>query len=317
MRVFLIRRILYVVPVMFFISMMIFLMIRLLPGDVADVLLGGEDASADPAVRQMIIKEYGLDRPYLTQYGIWLGKVLRGDFGQSIHSKKPVAALLADKFPKTLLLAAVSILVSVAIALPAGVVAAVWRRTWLDYFAMMLSLIGVSLPNFWLAIMFILLFSLHLGWLPSITDGGALGDVGRMWPFLVLPALSLGTRLAGVVTRLTRSSMLDELGKDYVRTSRAKGLPGWVVIVSHALRNALLPTVTAIGLQFGGLLGGAVVIEQVFAWPGIGQLLVDSIFARDYPVVQGVILLVATSFVAVNLAVDMLYSWLNPRISLE
>lgn len=317
MIVFLVRRIVHLVPVMFIISLIVFLMIRLLPGDVADVLLGGEDGGANPVARQMIIQEYGLDKPYFVQYGIWLGKVLRGDFGQSIHSKKPVAALLLDKFPKTLLLAVVSTLVSVSIAIPAGVIAAVWRRTWLDYFSMFISLAGVSLPNFWLAIMLILLFSLQLGWLPSITDGNALGDVRRIWPFLVLPALSLGTRLAGVVTRLTRSSMLDELSKDYVRTSRAKGLPGWVVIVSHALRNALLPTVTAIGLQFGALLGGAIIIEQVFAWPGVGQLLVDAIFARDYPVVQGVILLSAAAFVVVNLAVDIVYSWLNPRIALE
>ncbi len=309
---FLIRRVLVLVPVVALMSVIVFGVLRLIPGDPVDVILGAEQV--DPAVRQELRRELGLDLGLPQQYVRWLGRVMRGDLGRSVRSHEPVAALIADKLPKTLLLAVASTVVALAIALPLGIVAAVGRNTAVDYGAMLFALLGVSVPNFWLGILLVLAFALGLGWLPSQGYADILTQPGAALGYLVLPAITLGFAMAGVVTRMVRTSVLEEIGHDYVRTARAKGLSERVVVWKHALKNALIPAVTVIGLQFGTLLGGAVVVEQVFTWPGLGWLVVQAIFARDYPVVQGVALVVGVLFVLVNTLIDVLYSVLDPRV---
>jgi peptide/nickel transport system permease protein len=315
--VYLLKRITYLIPVLLLISFLVFGMTHILPGDPADILLGGEDGVEDPVVRAVLIKELGLDRPIIIQYAIWLWRALHGNFGKSIYSHEEVFTLILSRFPATLILAIASVIVSVMIALPAGIIAAVNRRKFSDYTAMFFALLGVSVPQFWAGIMLILMFSLWLGWLPSMGFVDPFKDLIGSVKYIILPATALGLRMAGVVTRMTRSSMLDELSQDYVRTARAKGLSERAVIFVHTLKNAMIPTVTILGLQFGHILGGSIVIEQVFSWPGVGQLLVEAIFTRDYLVVQAAIMLITVAFVLVNLLVDFIYTWLNPRITLE
>jgi len=315
--IYMLKRIIYITPVFFLLTIMVFAMIHLLPGDPADILLSGEGGSGDPVVREALMKELGLDKPLPVQYLVWLKRALGGDFGKSVYSEEHVLKLFMQRFPATLLLAFAAMIVSIAIALPAGIISAVKRNKLPDYASMLFALFGISLPNFWFGILLILLFALWLGWLPSMGYMSPLESISGSLKYLLLPAAALGFRMAAVVTRMTRSSMLDELGQDYVRTARAKGLPERTVIFLHTLKNALIPTVTIVGLQFGTILGGTVVIEMVFSWPGVGQLLVEAILTRDYLVVQVCVLLLATFFLLVNLLIDLVYTLVNPRVALE
>jgi peptide/nickel transport system permease protein len=267
-------------------------------------------------VVQRIREELGLERPLPVQYWAFLTRALQGDLGRSLRTRGPVVDEVLARFPATLELTTVSMAVAVLIGLPLGLVSAVRRATWVDYAAMTVSLSTLSMPIFWLAIVAIWLFSLQLGWLPVS------GRAGPPWEWsgfrhVLLPALTLATTSIAIISRLTRSGMLEVLGREYVTTARAKGVAeGWVV-GKHALKNALIPVVTVVGLQYGFLLGGAVVTETIFAWPGVGRLAITSILQRDYPMVQGCVLLVAVLFVLINLAVDLLYGWLDPRIRYE
>ncbi len=311
---FLIRRAFISALTLLLISIIVFTGVRLIPGDPARVLAGTD---ADAAGLEEIRQKYGLNDPYLVQYARWLGLGLAGDLGESIRTRQGVARMVAGKLPITLELAVLSILVAVAIAIPAGVVAAVRRNTAWDVLASSVSLAGVSVPSFWLGIMLILLVSVRLGWLPASGYVSPVEDLLGNLKRMVMPAFVLGTALAAVLMRQTRNSMIEVLSADYVRTARAKGLAGRAVVVRHALRNGLIPVVTILGLEMGALMGGAVVTEQIFVIPGFGRLIVEAVFTRDYPVVQGVVLLTASSYVLINLLVDVSYSLLNPRIRIR
>jgi peptide/nickel transport system permease protein/oligopeptide transport system permease protein len=303
MTTYIARRLLAVIPTLLGVLLTVFLMVRLAPGDPAQ-LLAGEFAT--PETLADIRQRFGLDQPWHVQLGLYAANVVRGDLGQSVRTRKPVAYELRQYFPNTLRLTLGAMLVALLIGIPAGIIAATRPGTIFDLLAMLGALIGVSMPVFWFGLMAILIFSVQLGWFP-------VAGTGTLW-HLVLPAITLGTSTAAILARMTRSAMLEVLSQDYIRTARAKGLAGRVVIFKHALRNALIPVVTITGLQFGGLLEGAVITETVFAWPGIGQLLVGSILARDYPVVQGAVLLIAVAFILINLIVDLLYGAIDPRI---
>jgi len=314
--IYMLKRIVYNIPVVLLLTIFVFAMVRFLPGDPADILLSGEGGAEDPVVRAQLMKELGLDKPIPIQYGLWLWRALHGNFGKSIYSEEEVFKLILDRFPATLYLAIFAMIVAIVVALPAGIISAVKRQKPADYGAMMFALLGISLPEFWFGIMLIIFFALWLQWLPSMGYLSPFQDFFGSFKFLILPAIALGLRFAGVLTRMTRSSMLDELGQDYVRTARSKGLSEKTVIWVHTLKNALIPTVTIAGLQFGTILGGTVVIEMVFSWPGVGQLIVNAILTRDYLVVQAAVLLLAIFFLIVNLIVDFIYTILNPRIEL-
>lgn len=311
MLLFIVRRLLSAVPTLLLVTMMVFGIQRLLPGDPA-LILAGE--ARDPKVIAYVRERYRLDEPLPVQYGAWLLQVVRGDLGTSIRTQQPVAELIWQKLPVTAELALLSMLVAVLIALPVGLVAALRKNTWLDYLSTLFALSGLSLPNFWLGIMLILLLSVRFDLLPAsgyVAFGqDPLGNLQRM----VMPAFVLGTGLAAVLVRQLRGSLLEALGQDYVRTAAAKGLPRRRVVLRHALRNALIPVVTILGLQLGALLSGAVLTEQVFTIPGFGKLVVDAVFNRDYTVVQGVVLFTAVAYIVINLLVDLAYALLNPRL---
>lgn len=285
---------------------LVFALIHLVPGDPVEAMLGERAQAADRAALRSAL---GLDRPLWDQYWSYLTGLLRLDLGTSFLDQRPVTAILTERLPATLRLAAAALGIALVIALPLGVLAARFRGRAVDSAAMTLSLVGISIPNFWLGPLLILVFSLWLGWTPVSGDQAPLG--------IVLPALTLGTALAAILARMVRASMLEVLGEDYVRTARAKGLGEAAVLWRHALRNAWLPVLTVIGLQLGGLLAGAVITETVFAWPGIGSLLVESIKARDFPVVQGCVLLISLAYVVVNTLTDLAYAWIDPRISAD
>jgi peptide/nickel transport system permease protein len=289
--------------------------VHLLPGDVIDVLAGEENIQ-DPEVRAALEKEFGLDKPIYIQYLVWLGNVLRGDFGTSLVTRRPIALELFDRIPATMYLALVSIAIAMVISIPLGTIAAVKRNTFIDYISQTTSLLGISIPEFWLAIMMILLFSLYLGWLPSSEYYSPLDDFGKSIKHLILPAIAIGFRQAAYTTRLTRSSMLDEVSREYVDTARSLGLPERKVIYKYTLRNALIPTLTISGIQLYQLLGGTVVIETIFAWPGIGRAIFEAIVARDFPLIQAGVLVLGTFAVTINLLVDLMYRVLNPRVRL-
>ncbi|CAG0940696.1 Glutathione transport system permease protein GsiC [Anaerolineae bacterium] len=314
MSAYLIRRAFSLIPILLLMSVIVFTLIRLVPGDPIDVMYGSE--GMDAIRRAALSHELGLDESVVIQYVKWLGRALTGDLGRSYKAQMSVTDLIAQRLPATLFLSAAALAFSLLLAIPLGVIAAIKRNSWIDFSAMGFAILGISLPNFWAGIMFVLIFAVYLGWLPSIGYVSPFADFGKSLQHLILPAITLGWSLAGATSRLTRSSMLEELGKDYVRTARGKGLGEKAVLLGHALRNAMIPTVTMVGLQLGFLIGGAVVVETVFAWPGIGLLVVDSIFGRDYPVVQGVVLVIAVLVVVVNLTVDLIYTILDPRIRL-
>jgi len=303
MKSVLFRRILITLPVVLGVVSLVFLLIHLIPGDPVEIMLG---ESALPADRTELRRELGLDRPVLEQYGRFLLQLSRGDLGESLHYREPVTRLIAQRYPATLLLTVAALFVSLCIALPAGIVSGVRQYSIWDHAVMFLALLGVSMPNFWLGPLLILVFSIHVGWFPVSGMGGL--------RHLVLPALTLGTSMAAIVARMTRSAILEELREEYVLTARAKGLSERAVILKHVLRNALLPVVTVVGLQFGALLAGAVITETIFSWPGLGTLLIQSIQTRDYPVVQGCVLVISLSYVVVNLLTDVVYVFIDPRI---
>jgi peptide/nickel transport system permease protein len=308
---FVIRRLILLVPLLLAVSLVTFVLIRLVPGDPVTAQYGLDPSRADPAQIERIRQQLGLNDPLPVQYVRYLGNLLHGDLGRSISTQRPVGPDLLQRLPATMQLAAASMLVVVLISIPLGIASAIHRGGWQDNLAMAVSLFGVSMPSFWIGVMLILLFSLQLGWLPSVSRLDSPVSTAKA---LILPALTLGAGLAGLVTRVTRSSMLDVLGQDYVRTARGKGLTSRVVLTRHAVGNALIPIITVLGVQFASLLSGAVIVETIFAWPGIGRFAVDGILRRDYPVIMGTVLVFATIFVVVNLVVDVLYAWVDPRV---
>jgi ABC-type dipeptide/oligopeptide/nickel transport system permease component len=303
---FLLRRFLLAVPVLLGVATLVFSLIHLIPGDPAVAMLG---EGADPEQVDRLRRELGLDRPLLEQYGRYVTGLLRGDLGTSLRTMQPVTEVIGERVPATIELALVAMVVAISIALPLGVLAAVWRGTAVDQAAMTLALAGISMPNFWLGPLLALVLGVELGWLPVSGRGTA--------AHLVLPAATLGFALAAILARMTRASVLEELRELYVTAARARGASRVRAIVRHAFRNSLIPVVTLIGLQFGVVLTGAVITETIFAWPGIGRLLIQSIGFRDYPLVQGCILLIAVTYVGVNLITDVVYGWLDPRIRYE
>ena len=304
MLIFVARRVLAVMPVLFGVTLAVFSMLFLVPGDPVKMMLA-EFVTNPDQVAQMRAQLH-LDEPILQQYGRFVGNAVRGDLGTSIRSRRPVATEIAENVGSTAQLALASMAVAIGLGIPLGLVAALGRNSWLDVAAMVVALLGVAMPSFWLGLLLIFAFSLHLGWFPA-TGGGDLHH-------LVLPAVTLGMIAAAIIARLTRSSMLEVLGQDYVRTARAKGLAWWGVVVRHALKNALIPIVTIFGLQFGNLLAGAVIVETVFSRPGLGRLVVGGILAKDFPLVQGAVLFVAVTYVLINVLVDVAYAFVDPRI---
>ena len=305
------RRLLVLVPTLFFVSVLIFSLQQLLPGDAAVALAGEEH---DPVAVAAIRQKYHLDRPVPIQYAIWVSKVVRGDFGESMRNRMPVSQLLAAKLPVTVELAVCSMAIALVIGIPAGVVAAVNQGRPVAVAANVLALSGLSVPHFWLGIMLILLFAVHLGWLPASGYVAPWEDLRRNVATIALPSFVLGTGVGGVMMRHTRGAMVETLGADYVRTARAKSVTERMVVLKHALRNALIPVVTLGAIEFGRLLSGAVLTEQIFAIPGFGKMLVDGVFNRDYAVVQGVVLVSAGLYVLLNLAGDVLSFLANPRL---
>ena len=303
---YLIRRLLLTIPVLLGVATLVFSLIHFIPGDPAQAMLGEGAAPEDVAqLRQRL----GLDRPLLVQYGSFLQGLVRGDLGVSLRNDQPVLQQILERMPATAELAFASMAVAVLIALPLGIIAAVWRGTAVDHSAMTLSLVGISVPNFWLGPLLAIVFAVELGWLPV----GGRGTLAH----LVLPAVTLGAALAAILARMTRASLLEELREPYVLAARAKGVSRSRAVLHHALRNSLIPIVTILGLQFGVVLTGAVITETIFAWPGIGRLLIQSISFRDYPTVQGCVLLIAVTYVGVNLITDLTYGYLDPRIRVD
>jgi ABC-type dipeptide/oligopeptide/nickel transport system permease component len=303
---FLVRRLLLTIPVLVGVATLVFSLIHLVPGDPVQAMLG---ESASPQDIAVLRTRLGLDRPLIVQYVSFASGIVRGDLGTSLRTSQPVTTLILERMPATIELAAAAMIVALVFAIPLGIVAAVRAGRPLDLAATTMSLVGVSMPTFWLGPLLAIVFSVWLGWFP-VSGRGALAN-------LVLPAITLGTPLAAILTRMTRASLLEELRELYVTAARARGVSEARAVIAHAFRNSLIPVVTVIGLQFGSLLTGAVITETIFAWPGIGRLLVISIGARDYPAVQGCILLIAVAYMSMNLLVDVIYGWLDPRIRYE
>ncbi len=303
---FLVRRVLLTVPVLLGVATLVFSLIHLVPGDPAQAMLGDGASPQDIAELRTSL---GLDRPLPSQYAAFMTSAVSGDLGRSFRTGQPVTQMIAERVPATAELALAAMIVAILLAIPLGIVAAVWKNTWADHAAMTFSLAGISIPNFWLGPLLAIVFAVELGWLP-VSGRGTLAH-------LVLPAVSLGLALSAILARMTRASLLEELGELYVRAARARGVSPPAAVLGHALRNSLIPLVTIVALQFGAVLTGAVITETIFAWPGIGRLLIQSIGFRDYPMVQGCILLIAVTYVSVNLLTDILYGVLDPRIRLE
>jgi peptide/nickel transport system permease protein len=300
------NRILFSIPVIIGVSLLVFLMLHALPGDPVEIMMGNS-ASADAAAR--VRHQLGLDRPLYIQYGRFVGHALTGDLGRSIRTNQPVMHLIMTQFPSTLQLTFAGLGFAIVIGMLLGTIAATHHRSWIDHSSMVVAVIGVSMPSFWLGFLFIAFFSLRLGWFPATGQGG----ISR----LVLPALALGIGASAVIARLVRSSMLEVMRQEYINVARAKGLRNRTVVYRHGLRNALIPVVTIVGLQFGQLLAGTVIIETVFSRQGLGRLTIDAILNKDYPVVQGTILFTAVGYVLVNLLVDILYAFIDPQVRYE
>lgn len=301
-----VRRLLQAVPVLLGVTIIVFSMVHLIPGDPAEILAGSNATVEDiQGIRQQI----GLDKPLAEQYLIYMKNIFKGDLGTSIRTRRPVLQEIIPRYGNSLLLASSAVVIMLVIGISMGIVSAVKQGTWIDYVSMVISLFGVSMPVFWFGLMLMLVFSVQLGLFPTTGIG--------TFRHLVLPSLALGAHSTAVVARLTRSSMLEVIRQDYIRTARAKGLNEFSVIVQHALKNAMIPVVTIVFLRFGALLGGAVLAETVFAWPGIGLLMIEAIGNRDYPVIQGCVLMVSVSFILINLMTDLIYPLLDPRINLK
>jgi peptide/nickel transport system permease protein len=314
MTLYVARRLLGIVPVLVLVSITSFLLVYLVPGDPAMVMLGSD---ATPQQLQSLRAQMGLDRSLPEQFVLWLGQALRGNLGESFFLGRPVTQALMERLPATMQLAMLSLLFSLLIGIPAGIVAAVHQNSRWDQMVMVVAMGGISVPSFWLGLAMILLFSVQLGWLPSGGYTPLWEEFGRGFRTLILPAFSLGFMQAALIARMTRSSMLEVLRQDYVRTATAKGLDWSRVTLRHALKNAMIPVITTIGTAFGVLLGGAVIVEIVFTYPGLGRLVVLAVQRRDYPLVQGALLLTSVIYVVVNLAVDLLYGVFDPRIKYE
>ena len=308
---FLVKRLFSILPTLVFVSMLVFGLQQLLPGDPAKILAGEEQ---DPSVVAYLRERMHLDEPLPVRYLYWIGGVLKGDLGESVRTQQPVLELVLQKLPVTVELALLAFLIALVIGIPAGIASAVGRGTWWDAAANAFALWGISTPNFWLGILLILLFSVHLGWLPASGYVSPFEDLGANLAAMIMPAFVLGNAIAGVLMRHTRSAMLQVLSSDYVRTARSKDLSERVVVIKHALRNALTPIITLGALELGTLLSGAVLTEQVFTIPGFGKLIVDSVFNRDYAVVQGVVLVTATAYITLSLLADLAYFAVNPRL---
>ncbi|WP_046269356.1 ABC transporter permease [Pseudomonas syringae] len=311
MLMFILRRLLSSIPTLILVSLFVFTLQKLLPGDPVLAMAGEE---RDPAVMEYLRDKYRLDDPIPLQYLNWVGNVLTGDLGKSLRTEQPVTTLLASKLPVTIELAVLALLIALLIGIPTGIISAVRKGTAVDYGANVVALSGISIPHFWLGILLIMVFAVKLQWLPASGFVPMGEDFGQNLKTLILPAFVLGAGLSGILMRHTRSAMLEVLRADYVRTARAKGLFPRTVILKHALRNALMPIITLTTLLFGELLGGAVLTEQVFSIPGFGKMIVDAVFNRDYAVVQGVVLCVAIGFLMLNLLADVLYRLINPRL---
>jgi peptide/nickel transport system permease protein len=300
---YLLRRLLLTVPVLLGVATLVFSLIHFVPGDPAQAMLG---EGASPGEVSALRARLGLDRPLYEQYGLFLRGVAHGDLGVSLRTNRPVVASIAERVPATFELALAAMLVALVVALPLGIAAAVWRGSAIDHAAMTFALVGISVPNFWLGPLLAIVFSVQFGWLP-VSGRGTLAH-------LVLPAITLGAALAAILARMTRTSLLDELNELYVLAARARGASRLRAVLHHAFRNSLIPIVTIIGLQLGAVLTGTIITETIFSWPGLGRLLIQSISFRDYPLVQGCILFIAVTYVAMNLLTDLVYAWLDPRI---
>jgi ABC-type dipeptide/oligopeptide/nickel transport system permease component len=303
---YLVRRLVVTIPVLFGVATLVFLLIHLVPGDPALAMLGESASATDVAELRTRL---GLDKPLLEQYGSYLSGLVRGDLGSSFRYKTPVTREIGRRLGPTAQLAVAAMVVAIVLAIPLGVIAALYRGGGIDQAAMAVSLAGVSMPNFWLGPLLALIVGVQLGWLPVSGTG--------TWAHLVLPSLTLGAALAAILARMTRASVIDELRELYVLAAKARGLSAGRAVIAHALRNSLIPVVTIIGLQFGAVLTGAIITETIFSWPGVGRLLIQSIGFRDYPLVQGCILFIAVTYVAMNLLVDVVYGWLDPRIRFQ
>jgi ABC-type dipeptide/oligopeptide/nickel transport system permease component len=304
---YVLRRLALAIPNLILISLIVFVIMRVLPGDPVRTMLAGTPTSGDQI--EQIRQSMGLNDPLYLQYAHFVGDALQGDLGRSLITKRSVTGEIVDQFPSTLILTLAGLAVAILVGVVLGIIAAIKKGSWFDAAGMGVALIGVSMPSFWLGLLLLFLFSFKLGWFPAVGAGG--------WKHLVLPAIVLGVGEAAIIARLVRASMVEVLRQEYVAVARAKGLRESIVVTRHALRNALIPLVTTLGLEFGFLLGGAVVLESVFARPGLGRLTVEAILARDFPVVQGAVLFVATLYIIVNILIDVSYAWLDPRIRLD
>ncbi len=305
MTAFVLQRFLALIPLLVGVSFLVFLMAQLVPGDPVMMMLGEYSVASAEDIAQLRA-QLGFDDPWHVQYGRYLGGLLQGDLGESMRSRKPVSKLILQRLPRTLELTLAALAFAIVFGTTMGIIAALHHNRWLDYVAVTIALLGVSIPGFWLALLLILVFSVTLGWLPVLSSPGI--------PGLILPTLALGLWAGGTIARLVRSGMLEVMRQDYVRTAHAKGLPDRSVLFQHALRNALLPVVTVVGLQFGQVLAGTVIIEAVFSRPGLGLMLVNAIVAKDFPLVQGIVMFVAAAYIVVNSLVEILYVWIDPRI---
>ncbi len=311
MRTYIGRRLLLLLPILLLISAIVFFVFRIIPGDAVAIAMGeGADIESADAMRHRL----GLDQPVYLQYAVWLGNALRGQLGFSLINHQSVSSLILEKLPATLELTALSVLLALVVALPVGILSALRRGTWIDHLTRVCTLAGFCVPRYWLAVLLILFLAVHARWFPAGGYVSLKENPAQSVRYAVLPVLSIGLSLAAVQMRFLRSSMLDVLGQDYIRTAHAKGLQPRVVVLEHALKNTLIPFITVVALDLGNLIGGQVVVEQIFAWPGIGWLMIQAITQRDYAVVQGAVLVIGMGFVLVNLIVDIAYAYLDPRI---
>ena len=310
---YIVVRLLSLVPVVLLVSIIAFGLLRLLPGDPVDIMFATSDVST-PELRAAVRAEYGLDQPLPLQYLNWLGRALTGDLGHSIRSGDPVVPLILQKLPATIEVAFFALLIALALALPLGLIASMYRNSWIDYLASVVSMLGISIPSFVLGPLLVLVFAISLHWVPAIGYTPFFENPLENLSHLLLPAFTLGVGLMASLTRVFRAQMVEELAREYTRTARAKGRSYSGTTIFHVLKNSLIPIVTVVGIQFIHLLGGVIVVETIFAWPGAGSLIVNSIFSRDYPVVQGAILIITIISVLINLIVDLLYHYLDPRL---
>ncbi len=316
MQAYILRRLLQFIPVLIGVSLLIFILMRIVPGDVAIAILIGPDGegSPDPALLEELRDDLGLNRPLVVQYFSWVGNLFQGDWGESVEDGRPVLKKIVTRFPLTFELATMTMLIALAIALPLGVISAIRQNTWIDYLARIISIGGLTMPSFWVGALMVLVLVVVFSWFPPFAYAELWEDPWTNFRQLIWGALALGYLLAAVVARMVRSTLLEVLRQDYVRTALAKGLPERNVVVRHALKNAILPVVTIVGLQYAGLVGGTVIMERIWNLPGLGTMLIQAIQFRDYPVVQGLVLVFAIIILLANLLIDILYAWLDPRI---